>query len=735
MTFHMLTISMVTSVVILIDCHYAEKLRAKLFKKKLEDSATETTSSNNEALLELSVSLHNVTSSKVTFAYNTTSKAAKNDIQRRRFFDREQINLESHQLVWLGHLVTLTIENLRKVIDYVKVFDNAKECLTYIEEAKLSTIFLVIPSSESGELFISQITDFKNIWSVIVYDFEANHSEWISNHSKIKCVCKDPDQLLCDLKVDVLQYKKYKNNGIFNDPGKEDNTTDDAIESWWITYMNVLIYLSYPDRFHHKLVDSLRTYYDGKESELKILDEFEKEYKPDRAVWWYTRNTFLYSILNRALRQHNIEVMFLFGFFVQDLYRQVQTEYERLKLRHSTEPRINVYRGQIMSRKEINELNSDFNIINNGLLSTSPDRQLALFFLPEADQMEDSSYERVLFEIEIDIRRQSRPYADISHLSQFSGELEILFMMGTPFKIVRQNGISYDENEKLWTVKLQLTRDEFLVDDRVVESLTCDSQRLKMCLTPLSDSLQFASIADINLIFDIFCDLYPQEEKWINALRFHCIGRYQSWPENNIIAALSYYSKALQTWNNESNYCSINIGQIHHDIARCYSKDVIRNSSMSSKSFNLAIESYIKAIGETTTEIEQIDIYEKLSQLYMNIGDNLNVIQYKELQVQYTLKYYSSIDDEKCAISLNSLAFLYEKIKRYDNALTNYEKALKILLESIVSHSSWWIITICNNLIKIYNEQKDDYNSTLKYELIKNEYVLKDNEGTNDSTS
>ncbi|CAF1402628.1 unnamed protein product [Rotaria sp. Silwood1] len=552
----------------------------------------------------------------------------------------------------------------------------------------------------------------------------------------IKCVYTDPGQLLYDLKADVLQYKKYENNGIFNDLGrKEDNTTDDAIESWWVTYMDVLIYLSYPDEFYHKLVDSLRTYYDGKETELKILDEFEKEYKPDRAVWWYTRNTFLYSILNRALRQHNIAVMFLFGFFVQDLYRQVQAEYERLKLEHLVEPTMNVYRGQIMSRNEINELNSDFNIINNSLLSTSSDRQLALFFLPEPDQMEDSSHERVLFEIGIDIRRQSRPYADISHLSQFSGELEILFMTGTPFKIVRQNGVSYNENEKLWTVKLQLTRDEFLVDDRAFGSFTCDSQRLKKCLTPLSDSLQFASIEDINLIFDIFCDLYTQEEKWINALRFHCIGRYQSWPENNITAALSYYNKALQTWNNESNYCSINIGQIRHDIARCYSKDAIINPSMSSKYFNLAIESYIKAIEETTTEIEQIDIYEKLSELYMNISDNLKAIQYKELQVQFTLKYYSSIDDEKCAISLNSLAFLYEKIKRYDNALTNYEKAIKILLESIVSHSSWWIIPICNNLIKIYNEQKDDYNSALKYELIKNEYVLKDNEGTDDSTS
>ncbi|CAF1642544.1 unnamed protein product, partial [Adineta ricciae] len=241
------------------------------------------------------------------------------------------------------------------------------------------------------------------------------------------------------------------------------------------------------------------------------------------------------------------------------------------------------------------------------------------------------------------------------------------------------------------------------------------------------DSLQFASIKDINLIFDVLCDLYSGEEEWINGLRFHCIGRFKICPEKNFIEAFMYYNKALDIFNNDSTYCSINIGQIHYDIALCYLKNTMKDSSKYLKSIHLAIESYMKAIEETVAEIELIDIYGNLSNLYRDIGEYILSIQYKEKQVQFIFKYYSSLDDEKCAVCLDSLAFLYEKIENYNDALFNEEKALKILLESIVDRSSWWIIRICKNLIRIYNEQKHDSYSASKYELIKHEYELKDN--------
>jgi hypothetical protein len=56
-------------------------------------------------------------------------------------------------------------------------------------------------------------------------------------------------------------------------------------------------------------------------------------------------------------------------------------------------------------------------------------------------------YQSILFEIEIDTRYKCRSYANISHLSQFPDESEILFTIGTQFRIIDS---IYDYDENLW---------------------------------------------------------------------------------------------------------------------------------------------------------------------------------------------------------------------------------------------------------------------------------------------
>jgi hypothetical protein len=51
------------------------------------------------------------------------------------------------------------------------------------------------------------------------------------------------------------------------------------------------------------------------QSQLKNLDDFEKMYKNYSPVWWYTKESFLYSTVNRALRMQDSTTLFLMGFF------------------------------------------------------------------------------------------------------------------------------------------------------------------------------------------------------------------------------------------------------------------------------------------------------------------------------------------------------------------------------------------------------------------------------------
>lgn len=67
----------------------------------------------------------------------------------------------------------------------------------------------------------------------------------------------------------------------------------------------------------------------------------------------------------------------------------------------------------------------------------------------------DENQAPVLYEIECDLRLETKPYADISSekFGPFPDEKEVLFMVGTIFKF---KGITYDQKLKHWRVKLQL---------------------------------------------------------------------------------------------------------------------------------------------------------------------------------------------------------------------------------------------------------------------------------------
>jgi hypothetical protein len=51
-----------------------------------------------------------------------------------------------------------------------------------------------------------------------------------------------------------------------------------------------------------------------------MIDEFEMDYSSENALWWYSRDSFLYGMLNKALRTQDIDTLFLFRFFIRDIY-------------------------------------------------------------------------------------------------------------------------------------------------------------------------------------------------------------------------------------------------------------------------------------------------------------------------------------------------------------------------------------------------------------------------------
>jgi tetratricopeptide (TPR) repeat protein len=189
--------------------------------------------------------------------------------------------------------------------------------------------------------------------------------------------------------------------------------------------------------------------YEGNNVELAHLHEFQQKYSTDKALWWYTCESFFYKTLNAALRKQNIHMIFLYRSFISDMHRQLQHYQSKCLCR--------VYRSQLMSNEELEHLQHNVGqfISINSFLSTSKERRLAEFYMGDRTQQIDLV--RVLFEIDADPKVVStKPFADISILSHFSDESEVLFMLGSIFRL---NYISHGD-AGVWTIGMSLCGDD-----------------------------------------------------------------------------------------------------------------------------------------------------------------------------------------------------------------------------------------------------------------------------------
>lgn len=223
--------------------------------------------------------------------------------------------------------------------------------------------------------------------------------------------------------------------------------------------IQVFIRMKSSSEAHRELVNLCKQQYEGNLSELILIEEFDRMYSAERAIWWYTRESFIYRLLNKALRTQNIDVLCLFYFIIGDLYRQLLEVQRNYYQKHWNEDRqlLKVFRGQGLAQEELQNLQANIgqNISMNSFLSTSRNRKVSVSF---AKSTPDGFFP-VLFDIVANNRTAGtfKPFADISELSYFNGEQEVLFMLGTIFKILN---VSFDHEEKIWIIKLYLTNDD-----------------------------------------------------------------------------------------------------------------------------------------------------------------------------------------------------------------------------------------------------------------------------------
>ncbi|CAF1449679.1 unnamed protein product [Didymodactylos carnosus] len=214
-----------------------------------------------------------------------------------------------------------------------------------------------------------------------------------------------------------------------------------------------------------EMIEECRQRYKDDPIELRKIDDFAHKYYqeiPRNAVRWYTKDSFLYRLLNEACRTGDIDQIYIFRNFISDFLQQLQELHSEF-IDALCGITIKVHRGQAISSNELEHLRQKVGKLysTNTFLLATDGIEAALAF--SGIDSQHPQFESVLFEYTIDTTvKTKRPYADISHISSNKGEKELLFSMGTIFQIDSITQVPMDKEtckNMYWCVKLRLVNE------------------------------------------------------------------------------------------------------------------------------------------------------------------------------------------------------------------------------------------------------------------------------------
>ncbi|CAF1439571.1 unnamed protein product, partial [Adineta steineri] len=368
-------------------------------------------------------------------------------------------SLEIFSLIWLDANINVketrgTEQKLRSIINRIKKFQDVKQCQQYIEQTSQKDRLVIIVSGRLGQEIVPYIHQLRQVITIYVYCMDKkNNEQWALKFAKIKSVVVALDELVSQITADhKIQKKVEEPLSIYTfttsvDAGKSTTGVNGQFVFSQIL-VDCLLRLKSTEVDKNELINLCENEYEGNHMELNNLREFQQGYSPNKVLLWYTKETFFYKTLNAALRTQNIHMIFLFRAFISDIYRQLQ-KYQSKRV-------LQVYRCQLMSIDELDGLKNNIGqfISINSFFSTSSERSTALFLLGDITTKIDS--ERVLFEIDADPKMvTTKPFADISKHSYFPSESEVLFMIGSIFRL---NSINRNDDQ-IWIIKMTLCND------------------------------------------------------------------------------------------------------------------------------------------------------------------------------------------------------------------------------------------------------------------------------------
>ena len=644
---------------------------------------------------------------------------------------------------------------LNYLVDYLKKYHSQENCIDYIKQVKSDRKILLVTNDLQS---ISVFEDLKQIQSIYVLQEDNQNTELNRNdHPKVVGIFENQDQLTDRLRKDILL--TYRNDLPISVSSLNEITTEQSLtnlhgNTLMFLWDQLFIYylLKSPNIDMNKaktdMLEQCRLEYENNEIVLKQIDDFDGNCSVNNALQWYTKDSFVYRLLNKAFRTRNIQLIRKFQYFLILLSRN----FEELSKEIQEDPSV-VYRGQLLKEHSLRQLTSNVHrlISINTIMSTSRNEKVARLYVLGATHA-------VVFKIHLPkvVYSSFKPFVDIGRLSSYPNEQEIIFFVGTVFSIdsVRQ------EDHSTWFIELTLNTDMPKHIGKLLDEFQLSIQFLK------NMPHRFMQTDDFNMI-NCYYHMLTKETFSINNIPSVMMHVHLAF----VLSNLGFYDKAIELYKNalvvgemsvmspESKVLHIIIGHLYYHLSKY--DDALTYYGLVLSLFNetdLLTSELFKHIGDVWKKLERIDIalscYEKaltiadgqispsLLAIYRNVvdifrregdldrafvyGEQAKEIDHKDILVstlgdeipveRYQLNLTKELTPVERADSLYRVGLFHMKNGEFDQALKHFLQAQKCFLEEPPAWNRFTrhLSTLFDNIALLYLFS-NDYLEALTY--------------------
>ncbi|UJR18659.1 hypothetical protein I4U23_005567 [Adineta vaga] len=623
-----------------------------------------------------------------------------NDQQSPKFNNNsKRINLEQYTLIYVDSnhrdVQANQIIEMRNVVDYVQTFDNNEVCLKFMQTVKNEYMILIVSDLNVNIIpIIHEMPLLKIIYILSKVQIDDNN-ELITRFSKVSMIVSDLFEILIDvkaykigrLKADDMMSMHFFDEMFNNDVPNSDRSTQKITSSflWYENFMNTLLDID-KDTSKMDFIKFYKNYYRGNEMQESLIQEFELNYRPENAFYWYTNHAFFFEVINKAFRLQNVDIIFKLRYFIADLVRLLKNEHSQTIITLKHNHILTFYRGQAITHTEFRQL-------KNNISEYVKDRAMAVAFARSS--LIDDTHTSILFEIVVNTHLTGmKRFADISKYSRFSHENEVLFSIGSVFDVI---DFEYVKAENIWLVKLELCDEH---DYELITSVT-NLRAERDGGTYKSYHVEDHFNNRNKNIVQYYNHFYTSTNTDRNADVCMNLGMI-AMEDNNLDLTVKYCTEGLEIlsltektcFSSEKNGIKTKIVQCHRQLGRVYLQQDQYKQAL--KQFKLALEHWHK-IKEVLVQHHKTYSYicDDIGMTYYKLGNYNESLKRHCKALKHRLKHEHN-HQKAIAYSYNQISLVYGRKNDFEKARIHAQKALNIWNDVIPQRRRLIDVCVCN---------------------------------------